>query len=417
MKLKQIRVDGYKNLINCVLDLGDFNVLVGPNNSGKSNLLEAIHVLGLISFGGPEDRKRILGGRTPRRTADFSISHLEGYKDKPITIGITFEMLVGRMLWMGDYDITVHGVFSEEEKGFIASERLVAKPCGRAGRKTEYISRSDQQFAILTKSGRKKQHKITQDNSCLSVLPSLYPHYEELPSELVEFHYAIEWLARTPVFALSPSELRREMDEETPIRDSKVSAFDLGLILDDIKEHGAYYELFRESVCDIMALESIYLHVDVKKAPSKKAESDGTEKRIRYVVVKRRGDRPALIEEYSDGTLVIAAILAALCYRKRRGPVLCIEELETCLHPAALEKLLRFLRDHAEKWPILITTHSPYVLNCVDPEDVDVAIVDETGATHFEKVHNTKQLRDYLKSGFMSFGDMLASNFADVLGK
>lgn len=62
MKLKQIRVDGYKNLINCVVDLGDFNVLVGANNSGKSNLLEALHVLGLLSFGGPQERKLILNG-------------------------------------------------------------------------------------------------------------------------------------------------------------------------------------------------------------------------------------------------------------------------------------------------------------------------------------------------------------------
>ena len=53
----------------------------------------------------------------------------------------------------------------------------------------------------------------------------------------------------------------------------------------------------------------------------------------------------------------------------------------------------------------------------MNPEDVNVAIVDEKGAAHFEKVHNTKQLRDYLKSGFMSLGDMLASNFEDVLGK
>ena len=42
MKLKQIRVDGYKNLINCEVNLGDFNVLVGPNNSGKSQSLREI---------------------------------------------------------------------------------------------------------------------------------------------------------------------------------------------------------------------------------------------------------------------------------------------------------------------------------------------------------------------------------------
>lgn len=417
MKLKQIRVDGYKNLINCVVDLGDFNVLVGPNNSGKSNLLEALHVLGSISFGGPEDKKRILGGLTLRPSVGLSSSHLTEHKDKPITIGVTFEEVVNEILWKADYDVKIRCSHSEDEKGTIVSEILTAKRHGKSGPATKYISRKEGLFSIRTGSGRPKEHRITQDNSCLSALPSLYPEAKELPQELVQFYTAIKWLARAPIFALSPSELRRQMDKDASIGSFWVSGFDIGLVLDSIKEEGVYYDLFRESICDIMALESVNLHVDVKKTPSKKKEGNGAEKRMRYVLVERRGDRESLIEEYSDGTLVIAAILAALCYKKRMGPVLCLEELETCLHPAALEKLLRFLQDHSDRWPVLITTHSPYLLNAVNPEDVNVAIVDDTGATHFEKVHNTKQLRDYLKSGFMSFGDMLVSNFEDVLGE
>jgi predicted ATPase len=140
-------------------------------------------------------------------------------------------------------------------------------------------------------------------------------------------------------------------------------------------------------------------------------------KRVRSFAIKTQGSDYADATEYSDGTLAVAAILAALFSKKRDGPILFVEELENCLHPAALERLVRFLQDHAHKWPVLITTHSSYLLNCVNPVDVNVAIVEETGAAHFEKVRDTKQLRDYLKSGFMSFGDMLPSNFEDVLGK
>jgi predicted ATPase len=412
MKLKQIRVDGYKNLINCVVDLGDFNVLVGPNNSGKSNLLETLHVLALISFGGPEDKKRILRGETLRPSAGFSSSHLMEHRDKAITIGITFEEIVNQVIWIADYDVTIRCSRSEDETGTIVSELLTAKTHGRSGRKTNYISRKEGLFSILTRSARKKKHKIVQDNSCLSALPSLYPDPKELPQELLGFYRAIALLAKTPIFVLSPSELRGQMDRETPIGDFWVSGFDIGLVLDSIKEEGAYYDLFRESICNIMALEDVNLRVDVKKTASKKEEGNGAEKRMRFVFVERRGDRPSLIEEYSDGTLVIAAILAALCYKKRMGPVLCLEELETCLHPAALEKLLRFLQDHADKWPVLITTHSPYVLNGVNPEDVNVAVVDEKGATRFERVKNSPQLRDYLNKGLMSFGDLLIDDFA-----
>ncbi|MGO9147350.1 MAG: AAA family ATPase, partial [Desulfomonilia bacterium] len=34
-----IGIDGYKNLIDCDIDLHNLNVIVGPNNSGKSNFL------------------------------------------------------------------------------------------------------------------------------------------------------------------------------------------------------------------------------------------------------------------------------------------------------------------------------------------------------------------------------------------
>ncbi|HIJ72393.1 MAG TPA: ATP-binding protein, partial [Planctomycetes bacterium] len=81
------------------------------------------------------------------------------------------------------------------------------------------------------------------------------------------------------------------------------------------------------------------------------------------------------------------------------------------LHPEAVDKLLCFLQDNSDRWPVLITTHSPYLLNGVKPTDVNVAVVDETGATHFEKVKNTRQLREYLSKSLMSFGDLLVNNY------
>ena len=156
--------------------------------------------------------------------------------------------------------------------------------------------------------------------------------------------------------------------------------------------------------------------MDDIKIPDKTGETGEKTQRVRFLFVGRKKD-VSIIDEYSDGTLTVASILAALLSDKIRGPIMFIEEAENYLHPAAIKKLLTFLQDHADKWPILITTHSPFLLNIVKKaEDVNVAVVDETGATHFEKIRNTKQLRDYLKSGFMSFGDLLVSNFDEVLG-
>ena len=45
MRIKEFEVKNYKSLENVVLkDLGDFNVLIGKNSSGKTNILEAMNM-------------------------------------------------------------------------------------------------------------------------------------------------------------------------------------------------------------------------------------------------------------------------------------------------------------------------------------------------------------------------------------
>ncbi len=49
--LNRIKVEAFKSLENVEIDLGRVNVFIGANGSGKSNLLEAIGVLGAAANG------------------------------------------------------------------------------------------------------------------------------------------------------------------------------------------------------------------------------------------------------------------------------------------------------------------------------------------------------------------------------
>lgn len=46
--ITRIEIDGYKSFDGFALDLSPFTVLVGANASGKSNLLEAVDLLGQL---------------------------------------------------------------------------------------------------------------------------------------------------------------------------------------------------------------------------------------------------------------------------------------------------------------------------------------------------------------------------------
>lgn len=415
MKLKQIRVDGYKNLIGCVVDLGDFNVLVGPNNSGKSNLLEAIQMLWPICFGDDKLRENIFQGSTPPTRWGSSICHLPAHEKKPMKIGVSFETDVDNKKWNVEYDVKIQcdqKYKSENSDAGFISESLVARTTkpSRTGPDTIYIDRKDKKMRILG-----NELPIEKDNSSLLAIRSIYPDFKNLPMELKNFVESIAAISNTHIFSFSPKTLRNTIGTEEPIRGLQVSALDLPFIAEGIKKEGKKYELFREAFCDILELDFVRLVIKDVDIPEGKNRTKTKTKKIRFFFVVRKGD-VSFIDECSDGTITVASVLATLLsVQRNQEPMMFIEEPENYLHPAALKKLVQFVQDHSDKWPILITTHSPFLLNYVNPEDVRVAVIDQSGAAHFEPVKNTKQLRDYLKSGLMSFGDLMVSNFEDVL--
>jgi predicted ATPase len=410
MKLKQIRVDGYKNLIDCEVNLGDFNVLVGPNNSGKSNFLELFQILDGICFGNDTIREAILDGIVPKERLSVSVCHLKTHKNKPLTIGINFEILIKQKKWNVDYEIKVKCSRDEKDKKGVLKERLSAKIVGRKGPRTEYILRNEKELIVYISGTKKVPYSISINNVSLQAIRSLYPDNKGLAPEFEHFYKAINQIAGMKTFAFSPQALREKFNEEQQITGLRISSFDLLLILDKLKEKTKYLDLFKETMCDILDLKDVHFEAkNIKLSPDQKGGK--LSKRSRYLFIKKGSNDWSWFQEYSDGTFVVAAILASLFSEDDRGPILCLEELENCLHPAAIEKLLRFLQDNADKWPVLITTHSSYLLNGVKPEDVNVAVVDETGATHFEKIKNNRELRDYLNKGLMSFGDLLVDNY------
>ena len=401
MKLKQIRVSGYKNLIDCSVDLGDFNVLVGPNNSGKSNLLEAMQMLnGIMVVGStraPDSVQSYI-----LRLLEHSRCHLSKFSSKPVTIGIRFEMEIKGARWKVDYEVRVE--VSKNKLEFLR-ERLFGKDLSKRGPVSVYLKRDNTKVKI-----KGKEYPIAKYQSAFSLVSTVYPEMKGLSKELgLMFSHVIASTLFSSV-AISPYNVKKSVNTEKGPDDFRISSFDPLVLIDHIKTDTKHYPVFRETVCNILDLEDIYFDV-IEMSPPSKSKSKENVKRHRRLMLKTHGSDYADLEEFSDGTIAVVSILSVLIAPVFMGPVLLLEEPENFLHPAALERLLKFLKDNSDRWPVLITTHSPYLLNGVNPTDVNVAVVDETGATHFEKVKNTRELREYLNKGLMSFGDLLVNNY------
>ncbi len=92
--------------------------------------------------------------------------------------------------------------------------------------------------------------------------------------------------------------------------------------------------------------------------------------------------------ESSDGTLRALAILAAVETHPANGTLL-IEEPEQGLHPWAIRILLDHVRDSIarRKLQVILTTHSPQVLDNVQADEVLVATRTEAAGTAFHHLH------------------------------
>ncbi len=112
----------------------------------------------------------------------------------------------------------------------------------------------------------------------------------------------------------------------------------------------------------------------------------------------------------SDGTRRALGILLAL-YQPTVCGLVAIEEPEATIHPAAAEVLLQALRDASQDRQILITTHSPDLLDSKDVFDRMIrAVVMESGQTRLAPVsaadRHVIQQRLYTAGDLMRIGEL-----------
>ncbi|MSQ10025.1 MAG: hypothetical protein EXR52_03360 [Dehalococcoidia bacterium] len=122
-----------------------------------------------------------------------------------------------------------------------------------------------------------------------------------------------------------------------------------------------------------------------------------TEQGQTLVRIKGRGLRKVTeVWSLSDGTLHTLGILAAL-YAPEPPDIMVFEEPENYVHPRVLDVLAEVFREASDLSQVLISTHSPYLLNLLEPEDI-VVIEKLDGATRATPAVRKKGLKPALQA-------------------
>ena len=86
-----------------------------------------------------------------------------------------------------------------------------------------------------------------------------------------------------------------------------------------------------------------------------------------------------------------------------------VEELETSIHPKLLKNLLEFLDEVLEDTSMIISSHSPFLIQYIKPERLYVGVPDDKGVACFKRIKGTKirQFINLSRDNGMSVGEYM----------
>ena len=127
---------------------------------------------------------------------------------------------------------------------------------------------------------------------------------------------------------------------------------------------------------------------------------------------------PFYAHEMSDGTLKIFAYLL-LIEDPSPPPFICIEEPENGLYHKLLASLAKEFRDHATSRKrgaqVFITTHQPYLVDALEPEEVWVLEKGEDGFSIIRRASEDPVVKNMVAEG-IPLGGLWYSDYLDARG-
>ena len=372
------------------LTLEPLNVLIGPNASGKSNLLEALSLLAAA----PHDIQ------VPIREGGGVHEWLwKGVENRgPATMGVTFDQFIVSILLR--YELSFrsigHYVFIEREylktaTPFLGHEDVYPYYTYQFGNavinaRTQPAESDESQTgqtpstSTATRFERILQkEQVKHDQSILSQISdfSSYPELSSLSASFEHIRLYREWnLGR-----LAP--IRQPQRADLPRNALMEDASNLGVVLIDLLNRPGV----RSKI--LSGLRSFYPAVD-------DIRTDSTGGLVRVFLHEAGLHHPVPAERLSDGTLRYLCLLAVLCHPNLPS-VVCIEEPELGLHPDMISQVAKLLVEASSRTQIFVTTHSDILIDALShiPEAIVVCEKAE-GTTRLQRL-DASELKDWLE--------------------
>lgn len=370
-RIESISVKNYRALKSITLEkLTPMTVLLGPNGSGKSTIFDVFNFLSeCFQFGLRHawDR-RGRGKELKSRGADGPIVFELKYREQP-------KMPV----------ITYHLAIDEGKKGpEVVEEWLQWRRGEQYGQPFRFIDfRKGIGKAVSGEMPDKEDKRIeTNLRSADLIAVNTLGQFSEHPRVAALREFITDWY----VSYLSIDQTRSQPEAGPQERLSK-SGDNLPNVIQYLKEQ--YPERLKKIFKILQQRIPRLERVDAEPMP------DG---RLLLQIKDAPFDKPVLSKFASDGTMKMLSYLTLL-HDPEPPRFIGIEEPENFLHPRLLPELAEECRAASEKSQLLITSHSPFLLNAMKAEEVRILYRDQTGFTKVVTASDIKGIQEMLEQG------------------
>ena len=376
--IKRVKVRNFLSLREVDLKLGMNNLLVGPNMSGKSNLIDSFRFLTHMTLFGLSKAFVDRGG--------FQEVIWKGGDESRISIGLTIEHPVNDSIKRKQYDYEISIVGGKTGAIAVEKETLTVK------------ARDGAKVLMDRKNG---QGQVRNEDGNVAFSPAADPTKSALE------YYVPGWdgnlvrdsIAAWRYYRLIPALMKQAnaaasqnfLDEHG----NNFSSWFMTLLT----QHPEEFRRIKQVASDV--LPSIK---EILTPPTQVATT--------YVTTQEQFLKgPINIWRMSDGELCFLALLSLIFAPQSFGaPLFCVEEPESHLHPKLIEILIEVLAQRQQELGSnaaqnLVTTHSPYLVDKMSIDDL-IVVEKQKGASLFTRPASKGHLKELLKREEVGLGDL-----------
>lgn len=333
--ITKLWVKNYRSLANLELRLEPITVLVGPNGSGKSNIVDVLRFI----------HDALRGGLDSAIVNRQGMSAVRRWSAKGRPYDVELGVTISAPTFSGSYNF----VLGSERRGEYRVKREICHlKSAQNGAETVFETDAGewlQQPSALTPA--------IHDNALTLPLLANLPLYKEL----------YEYLTAVSFYNIFPNTISEPQKPGNPYPLDEHGA-NLASTLRDLKR--ANSDLLEPLQRALSAVLPDVLDFQVNQVGGYLVT------RLRHQISQESEERATFeLAQESDGTLRILGILTAL-YQDPPRTLIVLEEPELTIHPGALSLLWEEIESASKRSQIILTTHSPDLLDMCQAEQLRV---------------------------------------------